>query len=304
MRAVTVVLSKGTIHQEVVVVRYLSVLQVCCSLRTWYWDGLRCRPSAPSFDHTLMLVTLLSSASGNAGSESIATLARTKGCTGSAIAYDPALVSLHAPVSRTGLGNRLGAYLSAAAFAKGLSASAVTHWAVGRRSGRGSEDIDGETIMRVMMLPGSLRLAEAEHDLGLANWSADLSNSTMRKTFRANGHRAWRWAKITQDMVTWSEDYQRHAALDMAVDNIMASVGNITTSLLTPSSCDSLGLGMASLYVPEYAWACSLYAALRSRAELRPASTPSCLTRSAYLTAYHQVQQARPYTAHTPAQLW
>ena len=185
--------------------------------------------------------------------------------------------------------------------AKALNASAVTHWAVGKRGG---EDIDGETIMRVMMLPGSLRLAEAEHDLGLANWSADLSNSTMRKTFRANGHRAWRWAKITQDMVTWSEDYQRHAALDMAVDNIMASVGNITTSLLTPSSCDSLGLGMASSYVPEYAWACSLHAALRSRAELRPASTPSCLTRSAYLTAYHQVQQARPYTAHTPAQLW
>lgn len=209
-------------------------------------------------------------------------------CPGSTIAYDPALVSLRALVSRTGLGNRLGAYLSAAAFAKALNASAVTHWAVGRRSGGGSEVIDGETIMRVMMLPGSLRLAEAEHDLGLANWSADLSNSTMRKTFRANSHRTWRRAKITQDMVAWSEDYQRHAALDMAVDNI-------TTSLLTPSSCDSLRLGATASYVPEYAWACSLHAALRSRAELRPASTPSCLNRSAYLTAYHQVQQVRPY---------
>ena len=43
---------------------------------------------------------------------------------------------------------------------------------------RGGEDIDGETIMRVMMLPGSLRLAEAEHDRGLANWSADLGGTT------------------------------------------------------------------------------------------------------------------------------
>ena len=213
-------------------------------------------------------------------------------CPGSAIAYDPALVSLRALVSRTGLGNRLGAYLSAAAFAKAVNASAVTHWAVGRRSGGGSEDIDGETIMRVMMLPGSLRLAEAEHDLGLANWSADHSNSsTMRKMFREKVHGAMR----KTSMVTWSEEKQRHLALDMAVNNIMGSVGNITTSLRAPSKCDSLGLGVTASYVPEYAWACSLHAALRSRAELRPASTPSCLTRSAYLTAYHQVQQVRPY---------
>ena len=43
---------------------------------------------------------------------------KVRKCPGSAIAYDPALVSLRAPVSRAGLSNRLGAYLSAAAFAE------------------------------------------------------------------------------------------------------------------------------------------------------------------------------------------